>query len=280
MNHQELYLQTCLEGSKILTQRYSTSFSLGIKTLDKKFHPAIYAIYGFVRVADEIVDTFHEADKARHLKEFSAQTYQAIEEGLSFNPILHAFQWAVNTYHIEKELIEAFLFSMEMDLDLHACTPESYKTYIYGSAEVVGLMCLRVFCEGNHQQYSDLKEEGRKLGAAFQKVNFLRDMKSDFQERGRIYFPGADFSAFTPAMKQEIELDIEQDFQAAYQGILKLPKGAKLGVYLAYIYYLRLFEKIRKMPPQKILKERIRVPDTEKMSLLLLTYLRGAVNAL
>jgi 15-cis-phytoene synthase len=276
----ELYDTTTFECSKLITQRYSTSFTLGIKTLHKKFHLPIYAIYGFVRYADEIVDTFHNYDKKTLLARFKADTYQAIAEKISLNPVLHSFQIIVNEYKIELDLIEAFLHSMEMDLQFKDYSQSGYQEYIYGSAEVVGLMCLRVFCEGNAEMYESLKASARSLGAAFQKVNFLRDMRSDYQERGRTYFPHIDFNNFGSDAKQAIEADIQTDFEAAYQGIMRLPNGAKLGVYLAYIYYLKLFQKIKKLPPAKILHERVRVPDSRKMTLLLQTYFKYQLNYL
>lgn len=276
----ELYDKTAMECSKIITECYSTSFTLGIKTLDKKYHLPIYAIYGFVRYADEIVDTFHGHDKKLLLENFKKDTYTAIASRISLNPVLHSFQQVVHTYNIEHSLIDAFLRSMEMDLYKNDYNALSYQEYIYGSAEVVGLMCLRVFCEGDEERYAGLSAPARRLGAAFQKVNFLRDIKSDFTERGRIYFPGADFNQFTSETKAQIEADIQADFDAAYKGILRLPVGARLGVYLAYIYYLTLFKKIQKLPASRILSERIRVPDNQKFILLLQTYFRHRFNYL
>jgi phytoene/squalene synthetase len=258
----------------LITKHYSTSFSLGIQTLNKSLHFPIYAIYGFVRYADEIVDTFHNYDKATLLARFKADTYQAIDEKISLNPVLHAFQLIVNAYHIEKELIEAFLRSMEMDLEDHVYDPDLYNEYIYGSAEVVGLMCLRVFCNGNDALYQQLVPSARALGAAFQKVNFLRDIKSDFKERGRTYFPDVDFNAFSNEDKLKIEEDIQKDFNHALEGIKKLPTSSKAGVYLAYVYYLNLFKKIKSSPANRLVNERIRVADTRKLLLLFITYLK------
>lgn len=274
----DLYNQTTLQCSRLITQHYSTSFTLGIKTLSNKFHLPIYAIYGFVRSADEIVDTFHGYDKGALLACFKRDTYKAIEDKISLNPVLHSFQLVVNKYGIETELIEAFLKSMEMDLHFSEYNEYRYEEYIYGSAEVVGLMCLRVFCAGDSAQYEALKEPARRLGSAFQKVNFLRDIQSDYEERGRTYFPGVNFNRFTKDEKQLIEADIQQDFDEAYKGILRLPQGAKLGVYLAYIYYLRLFNKIKKLPASRILNERVRIPDNQKFALLIQTYVRHAFN--
>ncbi|GAB4049075.1 phytoene/squalene synthase family protein [Spirosoma litoris] len=275
-----LFDKTALECSKLVTERYSTSFTLGIKTLDRKFHFPIYAIYGFVRYADEIVDTFHDYDKKTLLERFKHDTYQAIEEGISLNPVLHSFQLVVSQYKIEHELIEAFLKSMEMDLYCQEYDADGYNDYIYGSAEVVGLMCLRVFCEGNLSEFNRLCEPARKLGAAFQKVNFLRDMKSDFVERGRTYFPGVDFSNFGSEVKQLIEVDIQRDFNEAYIGIMNLPRGARMGVYLAYIYYQTLFNKIKQLPASRIQNERIRVPNPQKLALLAQTYLKYRLNVI
>ena len=276
----DLYTKTTLECSKVITEHYSTSFTLGIKTLDKRFHLPIYAIYGFVRFADEIVDTFEGYDKKTLLSRFKSDTYVAIEEGISLNPVLHSFQLIVNKYKIDHELIESFLHSMEMDLYYADYNQEGYEAYIYGSAEVVGLMCLRVFCEGNLAEYDRLKADAKRLGSAFQKVNFLRDIKSDFQERGRTYFPDVDFTNFTLEDKKIIENDIQADFDAALRGILELPKGAKGGVYLAYKYYLRLFDKIKNCPASRIQNERIRVPDYQKMTLLASTYFQMRLNVL
>jgi hypothetical protein len=276
----DLYTKTTLECSKVITEHYSTSFTLGIKTLNKRFHLPIYAIYGFVRYADEIVDTFDGYDKKTLLSRFKSDTYVAIEEGVSLNPVLHSFQLIVNQYKIDHELIESFLHSMEMDLYYADYNQEGYEAYIYGSAEVVGLMCLRVFCEGNLAEYDRLKTDAKRLGSAFQKVNFLRDIKSDFQERGRTYFPDVDFTNFTLEDKKAIENDIQADFDAALRGILELPKGAKGGVYLAYKYYLRLFDKIKNCPASRIQNERIRVPDYQKITLLASTYFQMRLNVL
>lgn len=272
MDARVLYDETTLECSKLITQRYSTSFTLGIKTLAKKFHLPIYAIYGFVRYADEIVDTFHDQDKKTLLAQFKADTYTAIDNKISLNPVLHAFQLIVNAYQIDKDLIEAFLRSMEMDLDFKTYNDSRYHEYIYGSAEVVGLMCLKVFCEGDQKRYESLKSPACKLGSAFQKVNFLRDIKSDYEERGRVYFPGVDFNSFDKSVKQLIEEDIQKDFDEALDGIRRLPSGAKMGVKVAYLYYQKLFDKIKGLDPEVITHQRIRIPNAKKLSLLLGTY--------
>jgi 15-cis-phytoene synthase len=272
MNAMALYDRTTLECSKLVTQRYSTSFSLGIKALDKKYHSPIYGIYGFVRFADEIVDTFFDHDQRNMLFTFKEDTIRAIEQKISLNPVLHAFQLVVHEYKIELDLIEAFLDSMAMDLDKQVYHNENYKEYIYGSAEVVGLMCLKVFCKGNPEQYDELKAAACKLGSAFQKVNFLRDMKSDYEERGRVYFPGLEYAKFNATAKALIEKDIEEDFKAALVGIRNLPEGAKTGVYLAYKYYRSLFKKLCQSSPEAIAASRIRIPNARKLSLLLTTY--------
>jgi phytoene/squalene synthetase len=272
MDAKALYNQTSLECSRLITQRYSTSFTLGIKTLDKKYHMPIYAIYGFVRFADEIVDTFHDQDKEGLLEKFTADTFEAIEKGFSYNPVLQAFQMIVNEYSIDFELIKAFLHSMEMDLDFKKYNDSRYNEYIYGSAEVVGLMCLKVFCKGDSGMYDKLKEPARKLGAAFQKVNFLRDIKSDYEERGRVYFPGVDYRLFDLTIKKQIEADIQNDFDDAQIGIEQLPEGAKLGVRVAYLYYQKLFDKIKSLSADVITKQRIRIPNSQKLSLLVGTF--------
>ncbi|WP_421949318.1 phytoene/squalene synthase family protein [Phaeodactylibacter xiamenensis] len=276
----ELYNKVCQECSKHITNRYSTSFSMGIRVFDKRFRPPIYAVYGFVRFADEIVDTFHDYPKKTLLDRFREDTYRAIDERISLNPVLHAFQETVHQYQIERELIDAFLDSMEMDLHFDRYHDSLYKKYIYGSAEVVGLMCLRVFVEGDDEQYQRLKAPACSLGSAFQKINFLRDMKSDFDERGRVYFPGVDYTRFCQQDKLEIEADIKKDFDDAYKGIVQLPEGARFGVYLAYIYYTNLFKKIRSAPADRVTQERIRVPNRRKAVLLFSSALRNSLNLL
>lgn len=276
----ELFNTTALKCSRLITQHYSTSFTLGIKTLHKKFHLPVYAVYGFVRYADEIVDTFHGKNKQELLQRFKEDTYRAIEEEISLNPVLHAFQMVVNEYGIDHDLIEAFLYSMEMDLDQTLHDQASYEKYIYGSAEVVGLMCLRIFCEGDRKKYDELLSSAKSLGSAFQKVNFLRDIKSDFDDRGRVYFPGVDFNQFKLEDKKLIEEDIEKDFRDALVGIKMLPEGARGGVYLAYVYYIQLFKKIKRLPPRKILSERVRVPDSIKMLLWTKSYVKSSLNTI
>lgn len=270
----DLYTQTSYKLSKIITRDYSTSFSLGIHMLSRKHHAAIYAIYGFVRLADEIVDTFHDHDKNELLQRFIQETDRALAERVSTNTVLHAFQDTVHRYQIDRSYIDAFLHSMEMDLNPVTYNDEKYNEYIFGSAEVVGLMCLRVFCDGQNALFDSLLPPARKLGAAFQKVNFLRDLKSDYVERGRVYFPGVDFNAFTAKDKAQIEADIQRDFDEAYEGIKRLPRGSRLGVTVAYIYYLALFRKIKLLPAQRIQHERIRIPNLQKMFLLVRTWLQ------
>jgi len=273
-----LYDETCMACSALITRNYSTSFSMGIRLFAPRFREPIAAIYGFVRFADEIVDTFHNHNKGELLERFKADTYRAIDEGISLNPVLHAFQQVVNDYGIEREHIEAFLWSMEMDLYHTRYKPELYEEYIYGSAEVVGLMCLRVFCEGDNDLYDRLKEPARALGSAFQKINFLRDMQADYEERGRIYFPGMDFTTFDDEHKAIVEDDIAKDFRYALEGIKQLPKGVRLGVYLAYVYYTKLFKRIREVNARIVKEKRIRVPDSSKVLLLCSTAVRDRMN--
>jgi phytoene synthase len=260
-----LFHELCGECSKSTTQKYSTSFCSAIRLLHPEFRNPIYNIYGLVRFADEIVDTFHDYNKAELLFEFKKDTYKAIERGISLNPILHSFQKTVKSYSIPMELIEAFFKSMEMDLSKTLYNTNGYKEYIYGSAEVVGLMCLYVFCEGDSIMYEKLRPSAQSLGAAFQKVNFLRDVKTDYEELNRTYFPEIDFKNFTSHMKKGIEADIEKDFKDAYDGIVMLPVKARFGVYVAYKYYLSLFHKIKKTAPSNILEQRIRIPNYGKI---------------
>ena len=261
----ELYHKISVDASKNVTQLYSTSFSMGIKLLDKNIHDAIFSIYGFVRLADEIVDTFHDYPKSEMLQEFKEETYKALDRKISVNPILHAFQMVVNKYSIDRDLVDKFLLSMEQDLNDIQYSSVGYKEYIVGSAEVVGLMCLKVFVNGDNDLYFKLEEPARKLGAAFQKINFLRDVKADYQELGRTYFPGVDLEKFTPDEKLKIEEDIQDDFECALEGIIKLPSSSRLGVYVAYRYYFSLFKKIKKVSSDRLMEERIRVPNTKKL---------------
>ena len=264
----ELYHKVCVDASKMVTNSYSTSFSLGIRMFAEELREPIYNIYGFVRFADEIVDTFHDYDKSTLLQEFRQDTYRAIERGISLNPILHSFQKVVKEYDIGLDLIDGFLDSMEMDLDRRIFDREMYDRYIFGSAEVVGLMCLKVFVNGDAEEYERLKVPAMKLGSAFQKVNFLRDIKSDYEDRGRIYFPGVAFESFTCSDKEEIEVEIQRDFDEALVGINALPKGAQLGVYLAYQYFQRLLDRIKKCNADEVKERRVRVPDATKIMIL------------
>ena len=259
-----LFHKVSHECSRMITERYSTSFSSAIRLLHRDLRTPICNIYGFVRFADEIVDTFHGHDKALLLQQFQTETFDAISRGISLNPVLNSFQQTVRDYSIDHQLIHAFFKSMESDLTQHRYDRQGYEEYIYGSAEVVGLMCLYVFCEGNTQLYEQLKESARSLGAAFQKVNFLRDIKADFNDLSRLYFPGCDFHNFSERDKQQIEADIEQDFRRSYRGILHLPIKARFGVYVAYKYYYSLFRKIKDIQPQHILQRRIRIANYHK----------------
>ena len=255
--------------SRDTTQQYSTSFFSAIGLLHKDLRQPICNIYGFVRFADEIVDTFHDFDKAGLLAQFKQETYASINRGLSLNPILNSFQKTVNEYGIDKSLIDDFFRSMEMDLQYTSYNCSEYQEYIYGSAETVGLMCLCVFCDGNTEKYEKLKAPARALGAAFQKVNFLRDVKADYDGLNRMYFPGCDFSNFTGQEKKKIEDDIQNNFNDAYGGILRLPVKCRFGVYVAYKYYLSLFKKIRRIQPARILDERIRIPNYSKALIII-----------
>jgi len=276
----QLFDQISVKSSKLVTNTYSTSFSLGIKFLDKSIRTPIYNIYGFVRFADEIVDSFHGYDKANLLQKFRLDTIEAIDQGISLNPILNSFQETVNQYNIEWDLIETFLDSMKMDLNPEVSDQAYYEKYILGSAEVVGLMCLHVFTEGDKDLYLKLKPSAQKLGSAFQKVNFLRDAQADFMDLGRTYFPGVDFNNFSDSDKVKIENDIEQDFRDALFGIKQLPASSRGGVYLAYYYYLRLFRKIKGVSPENMIAQRIRIPNGQKFILMLQSFAKHQTNLL
>ena len=274
----QLFDTVSAQCSKLTTKKYSTSFSLGIQFLDKKIHPPIYGIYGFVRFADEIVDSFHGYDKAFLLEKFRADTLGSIAQKISLNPILNSFQHAVHQYNIEWELIDTFLKSMEMDLTQKTYDKEAIAAYVVGSAEVVGLMCLRVFSGGNEKLYQQLKPYAMKLGSAFQKINFLRDLKADYVGLGRNYFPDINFEKFCLHDKEKIQHEIESEFEEALAGIKLLPSSSRMGVYLAYIYYRKLFNKIKNVSPEKIMVERIRIPDINKLGLLFQTFIRLKIN--
>ncbi|MGV0997145.1 phytoene/squalene synthase family protein [Empedobacter falsenii] len=270
----QLFDELSYSVSKMTTQKYSTSFSLGILALKPSIRSAIYAIYGYVRLADEIVDSFHGYNKEKLLKRLRKETLHALNERISLNPILQSFQETVNYYKIDKELIDQFLSSMEMDLQQIEYDSDLYKTYILGSAEVVGLMCLQVFTDGNKDKYAELKPYAMKLGSAFQKINFLRDLKEDYHVLGRTYFPNVDISGFDNKIKYEIEKEIEEEFHEALIGIKKLPASSIFGVYLAYKYYLSLFKKIKKKSSKEILNGRIRIANSEKVFVAFKSYLR------
>jgi phytoene synthase len=275
-----LFDQVSLRCSALTTSAYSTSFSMGIRLLTPELRAPIHAIYGFVRFADEIVDAFHDFDKTILLDRFKQDTHQAIAERISLNPILNSFQWAFHAYSMDMAHVDKFLASMERDLDQTAYDRDGYDDYIVGSAEVVGLMCLSVFVQGNKDQYDSLLPHARSLGAAFQKINFLRDLQADWEGLGRTYFPGLHLNDFDHNAKQNIEAEIDRDFAHALEGILRLPSNARLGVYMAYIYYTRLFRKIKRLSHQRILQERIRIPNRQKVALLVGSYLRHQFNLL
>jgi 15-cis-phytoene synthase len=264
--------------SRLTTRAYSTSFSLGIFCLRKELRDPIYSIYGFVRFADEIVDSFHEYNKDILLQKFRDETFQSVEERISLNPILNSFQSTVHTFGIETALIEQFLKSMEMDLHQKSYDVHQIHEYILGSAEVVGLMCLRVFCQGDNRLYEQLKPNAMKLGSAFQKVNFLRDVRADYIGMGRNYFPGVDLGNLNDHSKRQIEASIDNDFKEAFRGIKALPRSSRFGVYVAYVYYLALFRKIRNTPSEAVMNRRIRIRNRYKATLLAYSYVKHQLN--
>lgn len=276
----ELFDKLSADCSKLTTQKYSTSFSFGIYLLGKEIRLPVYAIYGFVRLADEIVDSFHQYDKRYLLSKFKQDTFEAIELGISLNPVLNSFQKVVNDYQIDHKLIHLFLHSMEMDLDELKYTPELYNEYILGSAEVVGLMCLKVFVGGDETKYQELKPFAMKLGSVFQKVNFLRDVKADHQSLNRNYFPNVNLTLFCDNQKRVIEQEIDQEFTDALAGIKMLPLSSRNGVYLCYIYYKKLFCKIKSMSAEKIMTERIRIPNHLKIGLMFDSVIRHKLNVI
>lgn len=276
----QLFDELSQSVSKMTTEKYSTSFSLGILALKSTIRTSIYSIYGYVRLADEIVDSFHAYDKGSLLSRYREETEMALEAGISLNPILHAFQQTVHQYKIDRTLIAQFLDSMEMDLQKIEYNSALYDEYIYGSAEVVGLMCLQVFTEGDKEKYVELKPYAMKLGSAFQKINFLRDLKDDYQILGRTYFPNIDMLVFNNEVKSKIEEEIELEFKEALVGIKKLPTSSLFGVYLAYQYYYSLFKKIRRKTSSDILNSRVRVPDFQKGCVALTSYVRFRTNFL
>jgi phytoene synthase len=270
----QLFDELSYSVSKITTKKYSTSFSLGILALKPSIRNAIYAIYGYVRLADEIVDSFHEYDKEKLLNRLKTETKNALEERISLNPILQSFQETVHTYQIDTKLIEQFLNSMEMDLQKVDYNSALYNEYIFGSAEVVGLMCLQVFTEGNKEKFQELKPYAMKLGSAFQKINFLRDLKDDYQILGRTYFPNVDMAVFDNHIKCQIEQEIEEEFKEALIGIKKLPNSSMFGVYLAYKYYISLFKKIQRRTSTEILNSRVRVSNLQKIFVAFKSYVQ------
>lgn len=274
----EIYNEVCYKSSKIVTTKYSTSFSIGILLLDKSIRKHIYSIYGFVRLADEIVDTFHDTDQKYLLQKFEDDTYEAINTRISLNPVLHSFQMTVNEYNIDHSHIDAFLNSMKMDLLDIKYNDDKFEEYIFGSAQVVGLMCLQVYTQGNRNEYDKLKKSAISLGSAFQKINFLRDLKNDIDELGRSYFPNLNFKEFDEKTKIEIEKNIEKDFEDSLEGIKNLPKNSQMGVYTAYLYYKVLLKKIKKLPAKKIMTSRVRVSNFKKFVLMLIAKIRIIIN--
>ena len=277
----ELFDQVSFDTSKLVTKKYSTSFSLAVKMLSPTIRSAIYNIYGFVRFADEIVDTFHDYKKEELLDDFEKEYYKALENGISLNPILNSFQATVKRYNITDDLVKSFLKSMRADLSKTAYeTQEEYNEYIYGSADVVGLMCLKVFVDGDDEKYNELKNAAMRLGSAFQKVNFLRDLKDDFEILNRTYFPDTDLNELNEDSKIKIINEIEADFKEGLNGIKKLPIEAKFGVFMAYRYYSQLLKKLKKTPALEIKNTRIRVPNYKKFELLTRSYVKYQLNLL
>jgi 15-cis-phytoene synthase len=277
--HQKLLFDDAsFRCGKVITSIYSSSFSLAIRFLHKDLIRPIHGIYGFVRLADEIVDSFHDFPKRELLQRFRQDTCRALDEGISLNPVLNGFQATVRKYGIDHDLVDRFLHSMEMDLERTVYDQGRFEEYVLGSAEVVGLMCLKVFCEGDEALYEELTPSAMRLGSAFQKINFLRDMKADYETLGRSYFPGLEVRKFDEETKQRIEADIRKDFDAGYEGILKLPKKARFGVYLAYIYYNALLQKISGMHSTSILTSRIGISNQRKLALLFGGYVRHSFN--
>lgn len=272
--------QVSNETSRLVTKKYSTSFSLAVKMLSPKIRAAIYNIYGFVRFADEIVDTFHDYNKEQLLSDFETEYYKAFDHGISLNPILNSFQHTVKEYKITDQMVQSFLNSMRADLHKSVyTTQQEYQEYIYGSADVVGLMCLKVFVNGDEEKYNELKDAAMRLGSAFQKVNFLRDLKDDYELLNRSYFPNIDLASLDAESKQKIIEEIEEDFDYAYNhGILKLPIEAKFGVYMAYRYYRRLLKKLKRVPSSKIIETRVRISNPMKLNLLARSYVKYKLN--
>ena len=280
MTNKSLYDKVSYRCAENITKSYSTSFSMGVKLLSRELRAHIYNVYGFVRVADEIVDTFYDYPNESIFYRFKEDTYLALDQKISTNPVLNSFQFTVNQFNIDHELIETFLDSMEMDLRKESYDREHFDKYVLGSAEVVGLMCLKIFVFGDEEKYQELKPYAMKLGAAFQKINFLRDLKNDFEDLGRTYFPNIDMSNLSVQAKKLIEEEIAEDFKQGLIGIQKLPKESRLGVYLAYKFYIRLFKKISRLDFEEILEQRVRIPNEQKASILVKSYLRHSFNLL
>jgi phytoene synthase len=278
MTSKSLFDIISIKTSRLTTHQYSTSFSTGIRCLSKELRDPVYSIYGFVRFADEIVDSFHDYNKEELLQRFKEDTYKAIEEKISLHPILNSFQFTVHLFNIDRMLIDQFLKSMEMDLKHKTYDERKFNEYVLGSAESVGLMCLCVFCKEDPALFAQLKPFAQKLGSAFQKINFLRDLREDYIEMGRCYFPSINFSEFNEKWKKEIEGDIKKDFDEGYQGIKQLPRSSRLGVYVAYLYYLALFKKIKNTPLEKVLKYRVRIHHRHKISILCYSFLKYQLN--
>tara|TARA_B110000259_G_scaffold34172_1_gene38046 strand:+ start:126 stop:965 length:840 start_codon:yes stop_codon:yes gene_type:complete len=269
----ELFDSISNESATLITKKYSTSFSIAVRLLAPDIRQAIYNIYGFVRVADEIVDSFEGYPKEELLNRFEEEYQYAIETGISTNPVINAFQKTVKEYNIEAKLVESFLKSMRADLNKQVYeNQEEIDEYIYGSADVVGLMCLKVFVKGDQEKYLNLKKPAMKLGSAFQKVNFLRDLNEDFENLNRSYFPNINPNKLSETDKKKVLTEIKKDFEEAYVGIVKLPKEAKLAVYVAYKYYSNLLYKIEKTPSAILKERRIRVSNPKKMYLLIVSY--------
>ena len=277
----QLFDEFSLQSSKLVTQKYSTSFSMAVRLLSPSIRPDIYNIYGFVRLADEIVDSFHGYPKKELFDKFEKDYYEALDFGISLNPILNAFQQTVKEYRIAPEMVDAFMQSMRADLDKKDYeTKAEIDQYIFGSADVVGLMCLKVFVKGDIEKYEELKDTAMRLGSAFQKVNFLRDLKDDYEILNRSYFPNVDLMNITSEQKKEIIQEIKEDFDVAYSGIVKLPIEARLGVFVAYRYYTRLLKKLEATPSENIMTERIRVSDIRKLAIIGDSYFRFRFNLL
>jgi phytoene synthase len=278
MDYQELFNKASIRCSRAITRSYSTSFTLAISCLDKEIRDPIHSVYGFVRFADEIVDTFRGVNNKILLERFKEDTHRAIEDKISMNPILNSFQRTVHQYNIEANLYDTFLRSMEMDLTKTHYDQNGIQEYILGSAQVVGLMCLRVFTRGEEGSFQKLKPYAMRMGSAFQKINFLRDLKEDYLVMGRCYFPDLDLNSFSAETKRQIEENIDHDFHNGHEGIKLLPRSVKLGMYVAYVYYYALFKKIKNTPADAVMNSRIRIPNGRKISILAYSYLKHQLN--